>query len=100
MEMESMEDEMMDLDAEEGEDSYDEESESEDIPATVKRVPEKKDNIVQKVEKKAPVVQDSDSEEDSDDEDDKLAAGSSDEEDSDDEEEVDLAKVMAAKAKQ
>jgi len=84
-----MEDEMMDLDAE---DSYDSESPDE-IPATVKRVPDKKENIVAKVSKQ--VVPDSDSEEeDSEDIDDKLAAGDSDE-DSDSEDEADLAAIMA-----
>ena len=78
-----MEDEMMDLDAE---DSYDSESPDE-IPAKVTRLPEKKENIVAKVSKQ--VVPDSDSE----DEDDKLAASDSDESDSEDE--ADLAAIMA-----
>jgi hypothetical protein len=81
---EDMEDEMMDLDAE---DSYDSESPDE-IPAKVTRLPEKKkENIVAKVSKQ--VVPDSDSE----DEDDKLAASDSDESDSEDE--ADLAAIMA-----
>jgi hypothetical protein len=88
MDEEDMEDEMMDLDAE---DSYDSESPDE-IPAKVTRIPDKKENIVAKVSKQ--VVPDSDSEDDDEDIDDKLAAGSSDEE-SESEDEADLAAIMA-----